>query len=111
MNNEPSVIDASVGARETLSGMSAPLLMSPSKKASGSSAFLARNSRMRGTCALSWPLQSASSSVMEAMPSTRLVSRTDSWRSGRLCRLMIRRASAKKYPLQKRRAATPTSER
>lgn len=46
----PPFVEVSVGARETLSGISAaPVPASPSKNASGSSAFLTRSSWMRGT--------------------------------------------------------------
>lgn len=46
----PPVVDASVGASEMLSGMSAPPVpASPSRNASGSSAFLRRSSLIRGT--------------------------------------------------------------
>ena len=96
VNSEfPPVVEASVGAREMLSGMSG-VAGSPSKKASGSSAFLWRRLRMRGTWAASWALQSARSSVVEAMASTRPGSITESRRSGRWCRVMVRRASATK---------------
>ena len=46
----PPNVDASVGASEMLSGISAPPVPgSPSKNASGSSAFLIRSSWIRGT--------------------------------------------------------------
>ncbi len=86
---------AFVGAKEILSGISAPPLTSPSRNASGSSAFLARNSRMRGTWALSWLLQSAISSVMDDMPSTSPGSMMDLSKSVRWLKPIMRRASAK----------------
>lgn len=112
-----AIVVASVGARDTLSGISTPpsaptpAVGSPPKKANGSAARRTRSSAIRGICEFNWFLKSARRSVVLPIASERPVSTISGIRECFPCSASRRQASANLEPRHRRRAAVGMSLR